>query len=92
MIWGCILWEGVKDACKIDGRMDGDLYIKILEDDLQSSFAFYDKTVRGTIQNHLDPLYVHSDPFRSTLYLFSPLHPEQFGSTLFLFYLHCFPS
>ena len=22
MIWGCILWEGFEDACKIDGRMD----------------------------------------------------------------------
>ena len=43
MIWGCMLWEGVGDACKIDGRMDGDLYIKILEDDPQSRFAFYDK-------------------------------------------------
>ena len=44
MIWGCMLWEGVRDACKIDGRTDGDLYIKILEDDLQNSLAFYDKT------------------------------------------------
>ena len=44
MIWGCMLWEGVGDICKIDGRMDGDLYIKILEGDLQSSLAFYDKT------------------------------------------------
>ena len=44
MIWGCMLWEGVENACKIDGRMDGDLYIKILEGDLQSSLVFYDKT------------------------------------------------
>ena len=33
MIWGCMLWEGVGDASKIDGRMDGDLCIKILKDD-----------------------------------------------------------
>ena len=44
MIWGCMLWKGIRDACKIDGRMDGDLYIKILEHGLQSSLAFYDKT------------------------------------------------
>ena len=37
LIWGCMLWEKVEDAY-------GDLYIKILEDDLQSSLAFYDKT------------------------------------------------
>ena len=29
-----MLWEGVGNACKIDGRMDGDLYIKIPEGDL----------------------------------------------------------
>ena len=49
MIWGCMLWEGVGDACKTDGRMDGDLYIKILEDGLQSSLGFYDKTPQGII-------------------------------------------
>ena len=48
MIWGCMVWEGVGDACKIDGRMDGDLYIKILEDDLQSSLPFYDKTPKAS--------------------------------------------
>ena len=47
MVWGCMLWEGVGDAYKIDGRIDGDLYIKILEDDLQSSLAFHDKTPQG---------------------------------------------
>ena len=56
MIWGCMLWEGVGDACKIDGRMDGDLYIKILEDYLQSSLTFYDKTPQGIIfQQDNDP-------------------------------------
>ena len=43
MVWGCMLWEGVGFACKIDGRMDGDLYIQILEDDLQRSMEYYDK-------------------------------------------------
>ena len=56
MIWGCIPWEGVGEACKIDGRMDGNLYIKILEDGLQSSLALYDKTPQGIIfQQDNDP-------------------------------------
>ena len=44
-----MLWEGIGNACNIDERMDGDLYIKTLEDDLQSSLAFYDKTPQGII-------------------------------------------
>jgi len=44
MVWGCMLWDGVGYACKIDGRMDGDLYIKILEEDLQASLDYYDKS------------------------------------------------
>jgi transposase len=31
MMWGCMTWEGVGYACKIDGLMDGDLYVKILD-------------------------------------------------------------
>jgi hypothetical protein len=31
---GCMTWEGVGYAAKIDGRMDGDLYLQILKDDL----------------------------------------------------------
>ena len=44
MIWGCMLWKGLGYACRMDGRMDGDFYIKILEGDLQSRLAFYEKT------------------------------------------------
>jgi len=40
----------------IDGRMDGDLYINIPEDELQSSLPFYDKTLQGIIfQQDNDP-------------------------------------
>ena len=56
MVWGCILWEGVGYACKIDGKMDGDLYVSILEEDLQASLEFYDKTQQDIIfQQDNDP-------------------------------------
>jgi transposase len=45
MLWGCMLWDGVGYACKIDGKMDGDLYVKILEEDLQASLSDYDKII-----------------------------------------------
>jgi hypothetical protein len=56
MVWGCMLWDGVGDACKIDGRMDGDLYIKILEEDLQSHINYYGKSADDVIfQQDNDP-------------------------------------
>ena len=30
MLWGCMLWDGPWYASRIDGRMDGDLFIQIL--------------------------------------------------------------
>ena len=44
MMWGCMIWEGVEMACKIKGRMDTDLYLQILEKELQQTLEFYDKT------------------------------------------------
>ena len=34
MIWGCMTWKGVGYAAEIDGRIDSDLYLQILKDDL----------------------------------------------------------
>ena len=34
MIWGCICWQGPGYATKIDGRMDGELYLSILKEEL----------------------------------------------------------
>ena len=36
MLWGCMTWEGVGFATKIDGRMDGDLYLQILKEAIPS--------------------------------------------------------
>ena len=44
-----MLWEGVGYAYKIDGRMDWELYTKILEDELQESLAFYCKDPSSNI-------------------------------------------
>ncbi len=38
-----MLWDGVGYACKIDGRMDKELYVKILDKDLEASLKYYGK-------------------------------------------------
>src|SRR3954451_1708685 len=56
MMWGCMTWKGVGFACKTDGRMDGDLYIKILEDKLQASIKYFGEKPGGIIfQQDNDP-------------------------------------
>ena len=56
MMWGCMMWEGVGFGCKIDGRMDAELYTKILEDELQQSLEYYGKEVTDVIfQQDNDP-------------------------------------
>jgi len=56
MMWGCMLWEGPGFACKIDGKMDGDLYVKIMQDELQDSLAYYHKLASQVIfQQDNDP-------------------------------------
>ena len=30
MLWGCMGWEGIGYACRIEGKMDGELYKLIL--------------------------------------------------------------
>ena len=39
-----MIWEGVGYACKIDGKMDGDHYVEILDEELQESIKIYNKT------------------------------------------------
>ncbi len=43
MVWGCILWEGVGYACKIEGIMDKEVFVEILENHLQDSLEYYGK-------------------------------------------------
>jgi DDE superfamily endonuclease/Transposase len=56
MMWGCMTWEGVGYGCKIDGRMDAELYTQILEDELQQSLEYWGKGVADVIfQQDNDP-------------------------------------
>src|SRR6266550_3398768 len=56
MVWGSMMWEGPGMACKIDGRMDGQLYVDILEDELQASLDYYGKEAEDVIfQQDNDP-------------------------------------
>ena len=41
MVWGCMTPQGVGYMCKIDGRMDAELYTSILQDDLLETVEFY---------------------------------------------------
>src|SRR5277367_5634205 len=56
MVWGCVTWDGAGDACRIDGKMDADLYVKILDEDLQGSLDYYGLTPEDIIfQQDNDP-------------------------------------
>ena len=46
MVWGRMLWDGPGYACKIDGRMDGDLFTQVLDDELQENLAHYSNLLR----------------------------------------------
>ena len=44
MVWGCMGWDGVGYATRIEGKMDANLYVSIMEDELQESLHYYNKT------------------------------------------------
>jgi hypothetical protein len=58
MVWGCMFWDGAGYACRIDGKMDGDLYVKILEEDLQESVNYYDKSPGDVIFHQSNDFYI----------------------------------
>src|SRR3984957_824308 len=54
-----MMWDGTSVACKIDGRMDEDLYCQILEDELQDSLVHYGKTPDDILfQQDNDPKHI----------------------------------
>lgn len=42
MVWGCMTTSGVGYMCRIEGKMDGELYVEILEDHVFQTLEFYD--------------------------------------------------
>ena len=55
-MWGCMSWEGIGFACRIEGKMDADLYVSILEDEFQQSLEFYGLEIEDVIfQQDNDP-------------------------------------
>ena len=40
-MWGCMTWEGVGFACKIDSTLDGELYSEILRGELMDTIKYY---------------------------------------------------
>ena len=56
MMRGCMGWDGVGYACKIDGKMDAELYTQIIEEDSQATLEYYGQEVGDIIfQQDNDP-------------------------------------
>ncbi|KAI0781424.1 hypothetical protein BD413DRAFT_621559 [Trametes elegans] len=56
MFWGCFGWKGTGHSYRIDGKMDADLYVDIIEDKLQNSLDHWDFSVDDvTFQQDNDP-------------------------------------
>jgi len=49
MVWGCMFCNGPRYACKIDGRMDGEFYVRIMEEGLKSSMDYYGETPQDVV-------------------------------------------
>ena len=56
MVWGCTTKAGVRNCCRMDGRMDGDLHTAILGEDVVDSISHFSKNPSDTIfQQDSDP-------------------------------------
>ena len=49
MVWGCTTKAGVRNCCRMDGRMDGDLCTATLCEDMMDSISYFGKTPFDTI-------------------------------------------
>jgi hypothetical protein len=56
MVWGCMTWDGPGYATRIEGKMDAQLYVDILEDEFKQTVNFYKKKLDQVIfQQDNDP-------------------------------------
>jgi len=62
MLWGCMTWEGVGIACKIDSTLDGELYSEILRGELMETIKYYKLDPDNIIfQQDNDPKHTSED-------------------------------
>ncbi|CAI7766389.1 unnamed protein product [Closterium sp. NIES-54] len=52
MIWGCMTYNGGAFMCKIDGRMNGEFYRSILQDELQQTIEHYELDPETVVFQH----------------------------------------
>ena len=52
IVWGHMLWDGPRYACRFDCRMDGDHFVHIWRDKLQESLAHYSKSPQDISFQH----------------------------------------
>ena len=62
MIWGCINWDGIKYATRIDGRMDANLYTEILGDELLKSLEYYNHKIKDVLKPLIPQNWPRSGP------------------------------
>ena len=43
-LWGCMAWHVIGYATRIEGKMDADFYVSIMEDELQQTLELWGKT------------------------------------------------
>ena len=56
MMWGCMSWEGIGYAIRIDGNINADLYVAILDDELKLSMEEWGASwVHKVLQQDNDP-------------------------------------
>ena len=56
MMWGYMGWNGIGYATRIEGKIDADLYVSIMEDELQQTLEFWGKTTNDIVfQQDNDP-------------------------------------
>ena len=45
-------WEGIGYMCKIEGKMNGEVYESILEDELMKTLEYYNQEVDNILFQH----------------------------------------
>ena len=59
MMWGCMTSKGIGYATRIDGQMDSELYVDILEDEFLKTLEYYSLEKTNILfQQDNDPKHV----------------------------------